>query len=254
MKRLLALLIVGVACAAIARAQDRTPDTTLPGKLRTVAPGADAKADKSPKAIGSYGLGMNLGRSLKTDGMEIDLDSLAQGVRDGLQGVQPRYTEDELRAAFKTLQADLETKRAQREQTLGDKNKTEGEAFLAKNKSKQGVTALKSGLQYEVLRSGNGASPKAEDTVKVHYEGTLLDGTVFDSSIKRKEPAEFPVNAVIPGWTEALQLMKVGDRWRLYIPSNLAYGQKGAGGMIGPNAVLVFDVQLLDIQPPAASR
>jgi FKBP-type peptidyl-prolyl cis-trans isomerase FklB len=132
---------------------------------------------------------------------------------------------------------------------LAEKNRREGQTFLAKNKTRAGVKVRPSGLQYEVLRAGNGASPKATDTVKVHYEGTLLNGTVFDSSVKRKEPAVFPVNRVIPGWTEAMQMMKVGDKWRLFIPSELAYGARGAGHDIGPNAVLIFDVELLGISP-----
>jgi FKBP-type peptidyl-prolyl cis-trans isomerase FklB len=137
---------------------------------------------------------------------------------------------------------------------VGDKNKREGETFLVGNKTKEGVTTRPSGLQYQVLRSGTGASPKATDTVKVHYEGTLLDGKVFDSSIKRNEPAVFPVNGVIAGWTEAMQLMRVGDKWRLFIPSELAYGARGAGDLIGPNAVLIFDVELLDIVAPPPAR
>ena len=123
----------------------------------------------------------------------------------------------------------------------------DGEAFLAANKKKDGVKATESGLQYEVIKEGKGAKPKATDTVKVHYHGTLIDGTVFDSSVEREEPAQFPVNRVIKGWTEALQLMQVGDKYRLVIPSDLAYGESGAGGDIGPNAVLVFEVELLDI-------
>jgi len=135
---------------------------------------------------------------------------------------------------------------------LGEKSKREGEEFLTKNKAKQGIVTLPSGLQYEVLKTGSGSSPKAVDTVKVHYEGKLLDGSVFDSSIKRGQPAQFGVDQVIAGWTQALQLMKVGDKWRLYIPSNLAYGERGMEGAIPPNSVLTFEVELLDVQPAAA--
>jgi FKBP-type peptidyl-prolyl cis-trans isomerase len=132
--------------------------------------------------------------------------------------------------------------------SAGDKNKKEGEAYLAANAKKPGVKTTESGLQYKVLKAGDGATPKKTDTVRVHYHGTLTDGTVFDSSVERKQPAEFPVNRVIPGWTEALQLMKVGDKWQVTIPSDLAYGEQGTpGGPIGPNSVLVFEVELLDI-------
>jgi FKBP-type peptidyl-prolyl cis-trans isomerase len=130
----------------------------------------------------------------------------------------------------------------------GDKNLKEGDDFLTANGKKEGVKTLPSGLQYKVIKSGTGRSPKATDTVKVHYNGTLTDGTVFDSSVQRGEPATFPVNQVIPGWTEALQLMKEGDKWQLYIPSKLAYGEQGAGGKIGPNSALIFDVELLSIE------
>lgn len=211
---------------------------------------APKSAEKSAVDVGSYGIGMNVGRSLKSDGLELNLDAFIQGIRDGMKGAEPRYTEEQLRAAFKIIQGNVQAKQEQRNQTAGEGNRREGEAFLAKNKAKPGVTALPSGLQYQIIRSGKGTSPKASDTVKVHYEGTLLDGTVFDSSIQRKEPAVFPVDGVIPGWTEALQLMKVGDRWRLFIPANLAYGNRGAGKVIGPGAVLTFDVELLQIQPP----
>ena len=208
------------------------------------APALDAKTANS---IGSYGIGMNIGRNIQADGLEVDLESLVRGMRDGLQGAQSRYTDGQIRAALGMLQRDVQAKRAQRDQSAGGKNKQEGQAFLAANKSKPGVVALPSGLQYQVIRSGNGASPKATDEVTVHYEGTLIDGTVFDSSIKRKSPATFAVNGVIAGWTEALQLMKVGDKWRVFIPSELAYGARGAGRVIGPNAVLIFDVELLGI-------
>jgi len=207
--------------------------------------------EKTVADITSYGIGMNVGRGLKNDGLTVNLDALLAGIRDSLQGAEPKYSREQLQAAFKSLEQTLQTKRVERDKTAGDKNKTEGLKFLADNKTRQGVTTLPSGLQYQVLRAGNGASPKLTDTVKVHYEGTLIDGKVFDSSIKRKEPAVFPVNGVISGWTEALQLMKVGDHWRLFVPSNLAYAEQGAGELIGPNAVLIFDVELLDILPPS---
>jgi FKBP-type peptidyl-prolyl cis-trans isomerase len=208
-------------------------------------------AQANAATVASYGIGMNIGRSLKADGVEVTLQALVQGLQDGMSGKQPAYTEEQLKAAFDVFQREQQAKKADRDRSVGDKTQREGDAFLAANKGQKGVVTTASGLQYQVIRSGSGASPKAADTVKVHYEGKLLDGTVFDSSIKRNEPAEFPVNGVIPGWTEALQLMKVGDKWRLFIPAKLAYGAKGAGGAIGPNAVLTFEVELLDIRPAA---
>ena len=154
--------------------------------------------------------------------------------------------------------AQLTARMQDKAKVLGDKNKKEGEAFLAANKSKDGVKTLPSGLQYKVIKSGTGATPGPTDVVQAHYKGTLLDGTVFDSSYDRGKPETFPVNGVIPGWTEALQLMKVGDKWELFVPANLAYKETGAGSDIGPNAVLLFDVELLDVgkgdNTPAANN
>jgi FKBP-type peptidyl-prolyl cis-trans isomerase FklB len=213
------------------------------------SPAGAPAAQGALSAAGSYGIGMNIGRSMRSDGMQLDVESLVQGLRDGLQGAQSKYPEDQIRAALETLQRDMQSKQQQQEQTMADANKREGEAFLANNKTREGVKTLPSGLQYEVLKQGTGPSPKATDTVQVHYHGTLVDGRVFDSSVKRGQPAEFPVNGVIPGWTEALQLMKVGDKWKIYLPSDLAYGPRGAGRVIGPNAVLVFEVELLSVKP-----
>jgi FKBP-type peptidyl-prolyl cis-trans isomerase FklB len=222
------------------------------GWAQNTAQQSPAGAQAAPGALsaaGSYGIGMNIGRSMRSDGMQLDVESLVQGLRDGLQGAQSKYPEDQIRAALETLQRDMQSKQQQQEQTMADANKREGEAFLANNKTREGVKTLPSGLQYEVLKQGTGPSPKATDTVQVHYHGTLVDGRVFDSSVKRGQPAEFPVNGVIPGWTEALQLMKVGDKWKIYLPSDLAYGPRGAGRVIGPNAVLVFEVELLSVKP-----
>ena len=209
---------------------------------------------KEAAAIASYGIGLNTGLSVKSDGVDIDLEAFIEGIRDGVKGKSPKYSTQQLHAAMMIFQREMQAKEEERKKTLGEKNRRDGQAFLDKNKTKTGVKSLPSGLQYEVLQSGKGASPKANDTVKVHYEGTLLDGTVFDSSIKRNEPAVFPVNRVIRGWTEALQLMKVGDKWRIYLPSDLAYGTQGAGHDIGPNAVLTFEVELLGIEPPQAKE
>jgi FKBP-type peptidyl-prolyl cis-trans isomerase len=210
------------------------------------APAPDAN---SPATVGSYGIGMNIGRQLKAGGVDLNLESLFQGVRDAMQGAAPKYTEEQLRAAFAVLQRQAQARQPQANPAEAEKNLRDGQAFLAASKAQPGVVTLPSGLQYEVIQAGNGPSPKATDVVKVHYEGTLLNGKVFDSSIKRNQPATFPVNGVIPGWTEALQRMKVGDHWRLIIPSDLAYGVRGAPPAgIGPNSVLIFDVRLLGIE------
>lgn len=225
-------LLAGMACA-----QSAAP----------AAPAEAAPDAKSQGAVTSYGIGRNIGRDLRGKGVALNFDALVQGIHDALNNAPSKYSDDQLRAAFEALQREMQAKDAQ----LGEKSKRDGEAFLAQNKAKPGVIALPDGLQYQVLKPGTGAGPKATDLVKVHYEGKLLDGTVFDSSIKRGQPAQFGVNQVIKGWTEALQLMKVGDKWRLFIPSDLAYGEQGMEGAIPPNSVLVFDVELLDVQPAA---
>jgi FKBP-type peptidyl-prolyl cis-trans isomerase FklB len=235
-------------CAATAFAEDE-PAPAGPGAPVAPAPAIDSK---EASIIASYGIGMSTGRSIKAQEVDLDLDMYIQGLRDGMASAKPKYTEQQLRTAMGMLQREMQAKQQKRQQTAGEKNKKEGQAFLTANKAKEGVKSVASGLQYQVIKAGNGASPKATDTVKVHYEGTLLDGTVFDSSVKRNEPAVFPVRGVIPGWTEALQLMKVGDKWKLFIPSELAYGARGAGDRIGPHSVLVFEVELLGIEAPGA--
>jgi len=210
---------------------------------------------KTLKQKVSYGIGLNIGRNMKEQGVEIETLLLVQGLRDALSGAKPQLTDAELQAAMNAFQRDLERKRAMQRiekdpklKAAAEKNQKEGQAFLAKNAQVKGVKTTPSGLQYQVLKSGKGPSPKATDQVTTHYHGTLIDGTVFDSSVDRKQPATFGVNRVIAGWTEALQLMKVGSKWKLVIPSKLAYGlTPRPGGPIGPNAVLVFEVELLSI-------
>ena len=196
----------------------------------------------------SYGIGMSIGTNLKRDGIDVDPDLLLKGVKDTLSGGKTLMSEEEYRAAMTALQADLKNKQAEAAKKIADKNKTEGEAFLAENKKKEGVVTLPSGLQYKVLKAGDGKSPTADNTVETHYRGTLIDGTEFDSSYKRGQTVTFPVGGVIPGWTEALQKMKVGDKWQLFVPSNLAYGERGAGRDIGPNSTLIFEVELISIK------
>jgi len=198
----------------------------------------------SEKQKFSYAVGIQIGQDLKRNGMDIDADSVAKAIDDVLTGSKPKLT----LAEMQTLFSDYQQKEAIKKELAAGANKAEGDAFLAENKGKDGVTVLPSGLQYKVITAGSGKQPTADDTVSVHYRGTLLDGTEFDSSHKRGEPATFPVNGVIKGWTEALQLMKEGAKWQLFIPSDLAYGPRGAGGDIGPNSVLTFEVELLSVK------
>jgi FKBP-type peptidyl-prolyl cis-trans isomerase len=207
---------------------------------------------KTQKDKASYAIGMNIGKSMKKDSVDIDTAILLRGLKDGLAGSKPLLTDDEARAAMTALQTELRVKQEQKMQVMGQANKEEGEAFLAGNKTKEGVVTLPSGLQYKILKEGTGPKPAPTDTVVCNYKGTLIDNTEFDSSYKRGQPATFPVSGVIKGWTEALQLMPVGSKWQLVIPSDLAYGARGGpGGGIGPNATLVFEVELMSIQPKA---
>ena len=197
----------------------------------------------------SYSIGLDIGMTFKKQKMELNSDALAAGVKDGLSGVQPLLTEDEVRQVMTTFSKEMTEKTAMANKEAAEKNTAEGEKFLRENKNKPGVKTTASGLQYKALKEGSGAPPKATDTVVVNYRGTLVDGTEFDSSYKRGEPATFPVNRVIKGWTEALQLMKPGSKYQLFIPASLAYGERGAGGDIGPNATLIFEVELMNVKP-----
>jgi len=198
----------------------------------------------SEKQKFSYAVGVQIGQDLKRNGMDIDADAVAMAIDDAMEGKKPQLTMEEMQAIF----SDYQKKEVAKKELAGSANKAEGEAFLAENSGKEGVTTLPSGLQYKVLTVGKGKQPTAEDTVSVHYRGTLINGTEFDSSYQRGEPATFPVNGVISGWTEALQLMKEGAKWQLFIPSDLAYGPRGAGGDIGPHSMLQFDVELLSVK------
>jgi FKBP-type peptidyl-prolyl cis-trans isomerase len=198
---------------------------------------------------------MNLGSNLKRQSIEVDPKILLQGLEDALAGGKTQLTEEQARAVMAGLQADLRKKMQEKMQQAGEANKKQGDEFLAANKSKEGVVALPSGLQYKVLTAGTGTKPTSTDSVVCNYRGTLIDGTEFDSSYKRGQPATFPVNGVIKGWTEALQLMPVGSKWQLFVPSDLAYGPQGTpGGNIGPNATLIFEVELLSIQTKDKSK
>jgi FKBP-type peptidyl-prolyl cis-trans isomerase FklB len=196
----------------------------------------------------SYIIGMDLGKNFQKQEIEIDADIMTQGIKDGISGRKPLLSEQEVRETLAGFQTEMTAKQMGLAKKKGEKNKKEGEAFLAENQKKEGVKTLPSGLQYKVIKAGTGNSPKLTDEVTAHYRGTLIDGTEFDNSYRRGKPETLPVNGVIPGWTEALQLMQVGAKWQLFIPSNLAYGERGAGREIGPNAALIFEIELISIQ------
>jgi len=203
---------------------------------------------KDQKDRVSYSIGVDIGNNLKKQSLEIDPDLLARGLKDAYTGGKTVISDQEVRDILVGLQKEMVAKQQEQAKVVAEKNKKEGDAFLAENKKKEGVVTLPSGLQYKVIKEGSGPTPKLTDTVTVNYKGSLVDGKEFDSSYRRGQPASFPVNGVIPGWTEALQLMKEGSTWEIVIPSNLAYGEKGAGGVIGPNATLIFEVELLSVK------
>ncbi len=196
----------------------------------------------------SYSIGLDIGRNMKRQLIEVDLDLLMRGIKDGLGDGKAALADSVMQQTMAAWQKEMMAKMNDVQKKAGEKNKKEGDAFLAENKKKAGVVTLPSGLQYKILKDGTGKSPKATDTVVTNYRGMLIDGKEFNSSFKRNQPAVFPVNQVIPAWTEALQKMKVGSKWQLFVPSNLAYGENGAGQDIGPNATLIFEVELLEIK------
>jgi len=264
------LLAAGVLLAGVGYAQQTPAPSTPAGTAPAATTPKAATTAKAPvKKTGtaaaaplttrkqkfSYALGMNigsgLGTNLKKQSIEVDWSLVAQGLKDAAAGTKTRLTEDEAKAVLAEVQTEVRKQQTEKAKEAADKNKTEGDAFLAANKTKEGVVTLPSGLQYKILKAGTGPKPTATDTVVCNYRGTLINGTEFDSSYKRGQPATFPVNGVIKGWTEALQLMPVGSKWQLFIPSSLAYQERGAGADIGPNATLIFDVELLSIQDKA---
>jgi FKBP-type peptidyl-prolyl cis-trans isomerase FklB len=216
-----------------------------------MANGSFAKEDavlKDEKDRLSYAIGMDIGNGLKRQNIDLNPEIVAQGIWDSLSGEKTLMTEQEYRDTMNAFKQEMSKKQQAQMQEFSEKNKKDGENFLAENKTKEGIITLPSGLQYKVIQAGTGKSPKSSDTVTVNYKGTLIDGTEFDSSYRRGQPASFPVKGVIPGWTEALQLMKEGAKWELYIPSNLAYGERGAGRNIGPNSTLIFEVELISVK------
>jgi len=208
----------------------------------------DKLALKDQKDKAGYSIGANIGSSLKHDGIDVSLDALVAGLKDSFTGAAPQLTPEQQQEALGAVQKEVTEKAIAQRKAAGEKAKKEGEEFLAKNKAKDGVKTLPSGLQYKVLVEGKGAQPKPTDQVTVNYRGTLIDGAEFDSSYKRGQPATFPVNQVIKGWTEALPLMKTGAKWELFVPADLAYGEHGAGRDVPPNATLIFEVELLGVK------
>jgi FKBP-type peptidyl-prolyl cis-trans isomerase FklB len=195
----------------------------------------------------SYSVGYQVGGDFRRQGVELDPDLLVKGMQDAMSGGKPLMTQEEMNKTLVDLKRKVVTAQREEQKKAAEKNMAEGKKFLEGNARKNGVTTLPSGLQYKVTAKGTGASPKKTDSVTVHYKGTLIDGTEFDSSYKRGKPATFRVDGVIAGWTEALQLMKPGAKWQLFIPANLAYGERGAGSRIGPNRTLIFEVELIKV-------
>jgi FKBP-type peptidyl-prolyl cis-trans isomerase FklB len=249
-----ALVLLASAFAQQTAAPAKTPSAKTSSTSAATAHHAPATkkpvplALKTPKDKFSYALGMNMGSNLHRQEVEVDPAIMLQGMKDAMAGGKMLLTEDEAKTVLMDAQNQLRKKQQEKTQAMGEENKKEGEAFLAANKSKEGVVTLPSGLQYKIVTPGTGPKPTAADTVVCNYRGTLIDGKEFDSSYKRGQPATFPVGRVIKGWTEALPLMPVGSKWQLFIPSDLAYADHGAGPDIGPNATLIFEVELLSIQ------
>ena len=244
--------------------QDTTPPASKPAAKKPATAGA-AKATGSKPATAtapvlttkkdkvSYAIGADLGKKLKTSAIDVDPTILTRALKDTLTGAKVDMTDDEIRATLTDLTKDLQQKQVVASKEASEKNRKAGEEFLTANKSKEGVMALPDGLQYKILTPGNGPKPTASDTVVCNYKGTLIDGKEFDSSYKRGQPATFPVSGVIKGWTEALQMMPVGSKWQLFIPPDLAYGDRQAGPDITPGSTLVFEVELMTIQPKTAA-
>ena len=270
----LSFLVAGMMLAGNVLAQ-QTPANTQQTPAAKAAPAPAAGAQKAPAAKTgqltrprtqpvltlktqkdkvSYALGANLGMNLHKQSVDVDPAIVSRGLKDALAGGKLLLTDDEAKAVLTQLQTDVRNKQMERMKVAADMNKKEGGDFLAANKSKEGIVTLPSGLQYKILTEGTGPKPAAIDTVTCNYRGTLISGTEFDSSYKRGQPASFPVNGVIKGWTEALQLMPVGSKWQLFVPAELGYGDRGAGADIGPGATLIFEVELLSIQSKEKSE
>jgi FKBP-type peptidyl-prolyl cis-trans isomerase len=268
MKRMaMAVLALGLlACGVRAQQAPAKAPTTPPAKATATPPAkapaaasqapAPAPAFKTQKEKVSYAIGMEMGKGVKAQGLDVDPSILVQGMKDAMSGAKPQMSEEELRQVITALQQEMRQKQMQIQEAAAAENKTKGDAFLAENAKKDGVVALPDGLQYKILAAGQGKKPAETDTVLCNYKGTFLDGTEFDSSAQAGKPVPFEVKNVIPGFKEVLQLMPVGSKWQVFIPSSLAYGERGAGNAIGPNATLIFEIELVSIEanlptPPA---
>jgi FKBP-type peptidyl-prolyl cis-trans isomerase len=237
--------------------------TTATGKTATSTKAATSKPAGTNSAAGplttekaktSYAIGVDLGSKLKGQSIDVDTSILLRGINDGISGAKPAMTDEAMKTSLTALSTQIRAKQTAMLKEMTEKNKAEGDAFLLDNKSKEGVVVLPSGLQYKILKAGDGPKPAASDSVVCNYRGTLINGKEFDSSYKRGQPATFPVSGVIKGWTEALQLMPVGSKWQLFVPPDLAYGERGAGADIQPDSTLIFEVELMSIQPKGQEK
>jgi FKBP-type peptidyl-prolyl cis-trans isomerase FklB len=259
MKRMgMAILALGLlACGVRAQQAPAKAPAAPPAKAPANAPAGQAPAAKAPAAASpfktqkeklSYAIGMEMGKGVKSQGLDVDPAIMTQGLNDAISGGKSLMSEEELRQVISSLQQEIRQKQMQAQEAAAAENKAKGDAFLAENGKKEGVVVLPDGLQYKILAAGQGKKPAETDTVLCNYKGSFLDGTEFDSSAKAGKPVPFEVKNVIPGFKEVLQLMPVGSKWQVVVPSNLAYGERGAGGVIGPNSTLVFEIELVSIQ------
>lgn len=246
MQRWLMMCLVG-ALLGLAACQQTADQSQEQNK------GEAAGALDSESAKVSYGLGMDIGNKLKSQEFEIDPTLVAQGLKDAMSDGEPRMSSEEVQQTLQAFQQRMAQEQQQQQQQSAAENAEVGEAFLAENKAEEGVETTQSGLQYKVIEPGDGPQPDADDVVTVHYTGKLVNGTVFDSSHDRGKPATFPVDGVIPGWTEALQMMQEGAQWEVVLPADLAYGEQQAGPQIGPNSTLIFEVELLEVEKQDAN-
>lgn len=249
MKHLLLALATSLFLTPLTFAADSpAPKTDSPSSKDQKTEETGPLKDQKDKV--SYSIGLDIGTTLKRQLIDVNQTLLSEGIKDGITGAKPLLSDEQVKEVMANFQKDMMAKQAAARKATAEKNAAEGKKFLEENKAKPGVKTTASGLQYKVEKEGSGKPPKETDTVKVNYRGTLINGTEFDSSYKRGQPASFPVNRVIKGWTEGLQLMKPGAKYQFVIPSDLAYGERGAGSDIGPNAVLLFDVELLEVALP----
>nr|HAT8714079.1 hypothetical protein [Legionella jordanis] len=244
--RLVAAAVMGLAMTSAIAANDATNSATSATPASNTATSATSLNSDMDKL--SYSIGADLGKNFKKQGIDINPAAMAKGLQDGMSGVQLQLTEQQMKDVLNKFQKDLMAKRNAEFSKKADENKSKGEAFLNANKSKEGVVSLPSGLQYKILEKGNGVKPSKDDTVTVEYTGKLIDGQVFDSTERTGKPATFKVSQVIPGWTEALQLMPAGSTWEVYVPADLAYGPRSVGGPIGPNETLIFKIHLISVK------